>query len=83
MSSEGETAMAKFFALFWGWADYEPKDWSEATYKRSYESVGEEVANFFALFWGWGDYEPKNWSNAPYRREHSVRRGSVSYGWFG
>jgi hypothetical protein len=23
-------AMAKFFALFWGWADYKPKDWSNA-----------------------------------------------------
>ena len=26
----GETAIAKFFALFWGWADYNPKDWSTA-----------------------------------------------------
>jgi hypothetical protein len=22
--------LAKFFALFWGWADYRPKDWSRA-----------------------------------------------------
>jgi len=26
---------AKFFALFWGWADYTPKDWSNAPYKRA------------------------------------------------
>jgi hypothetical protein len=31
----GETT-AKFFALFWGWADYEPKDWSRAPYKHGY-----------------------------------------------
>jgi hypothetical protein len=31
----GETAIAKFFALFWGWADYTPKDWSSAPYKRA------------------------------------------------
>ena len=31
----GETAIAKFFALFWGWADYNPKDWSSAPYKRA------------------------------------------------
>jgi hypothetical protein len=29
----GETAIAKFFALFWGWADYNRKDWSSAPYK--------------------------------------------------
>jgi hypothetical protein len=67
--------MADFFALFWGWADYEPKDWSEAAYKRSYASLGE-MAKFFALFWGWADYTPKDWSNAPYKPEHSARRAS-------
>jgi hypothetical protein len=30
--------MATFFALFWGWADYTPKDWSSAPYKRGYAS---------------------------------------------
>ena len=37
----GDTAvgsLAKFFALFWGWADYKPKDWSSAPYKRGYAS---------------------------------------------
>jgi hypothetical protein len=29
-------ALAKFFDLFWGWADYTPKDWSNAPYKRGY-----------------------------------------------
>ncbi len=71
--------MAKFFALFWGWADYEPKDWSGAAYERAHASSGE-MARFFASFWGWADYEPKDWSNAPYMREHSARRASsVSY----
>jgi hypothetical protein len=28
--------LAKFFYLFWGWADYTPKDWSNAPYKRGY-----------------------------------------------
>jgi hypothetical protein len=32
----GETALSNFFALFWGWADYNPKDWSSAPYKRGY-----------------------------------------------
>jgi hypothetical protein len=32
----GTTALANFFALFWGWADYNPKDWSSAPYKRGY-----------------------------------------------
>jgi len=32
----GETALAKFYRLFWGWADYNPKDWSNAPYKRGY-----------------------------------------------
>jgi hypothetical protein len=32
---ERRTAMlAKFFNAFWGWADYRPKDWSNAPYKR-------------------------------------------------
>ena len=56
------------FDLLWGGADYEPKNWSEAAYKRAY--------------WGWADYETKDWSNAPYKREHSARRSSVAYGWF-
>jgi len=30
--------LAKFFALFWGWADYKPKDWTNAPYKRGYAS---------------------------------------------
>jgi len=30
--------LAKFFALFWGWADYKPKDWANAPYKRGYAS---------------------------------------------
>ncbi len=34
--SAGESALAKFFVLFWGWADYNPKDWSSASYKRGY-----------------------------------------------
>jgi hypothetical protein len=34
-SISGETPIAKFFALFWGWADYTPKDWSSASYKRA------------------------------------------------
>ena len=37
----GDTAvgsLAKFFALFWGWAEYKPKDWSSAPYKRWYAS---------------------------------------------
>ena len=29
--------LAKFFALFWGWADYGPKNWSSAPYKRGYD----------------------------------------------
>jgi hypothetical protein len=27
---------AEFTNLFWGWADYTPKDWSDAPYKQSY-----------------------------------------------
>ena len=27
---------ARFFDLFWGWADYKTKDWSDAPYKRGY-----------------------------------------------
>jgi hypothetical protein len=36
---ERRTAMgffARLFDLFWGWADYKPKDWSNAPYKRGY-----------------------------------------------
>jgi hypothetical protein len=39
--------MANFFALFWGWADYEPKDWSEAAYKSAYASSGESLNFLF------------------------------------
>jgi hypothetical protein len=28
--------LAKFFDLFWGWADYKLKNWSNAPYKRGY-----------------------------------------------
>jgi hypothetical protein len=36
---ERRTAMfAKFFDVFWGWADYRAKDWSNAPYKRGYAS---------------------------------------------
>jgi hypothetical protein len=28
--------LAKFSDLFWGWADFKPKDWSNAPYKRGY-----------------------------------------------
>ena len=70
----GERAKMGFFNSLWGWADYKPKDWSEAAYKRAYETSGAELANFFTFFWGWADYEPKNWSGG---------RAAVSYGWFG
>ncbi len=64
-----------FFDSLWGWADYEPKDWSEAAYKRaSGSSAG--TTEFFALFWGWADYTPKDWSNVPNNSEHSARRAS-------
>ncbi len=67
------------FDSLWGWADYEPKDWSEAAYKRAYARSGE-TAKFFASLWGWADYEPKNWSEASYKRELSARRArSVRY----
>ncbi len=72
-----------FFDSLWGWADYEPKDWSGASYKHAYASSGQAVASFFALLWGWADYEPKDWSSAQNGREHSAKRSSVSYGWFG
>jgi hypothetical protein len=72
-----------FFDLVWGWADYEPKDWSEAAYKRRAYASSGQMAKFFASFWGWADYEPKNWSRAADKREYSARRSSVSYGWFG
>jgi hypothetical protein len=43
--------LANFFDLFWGWADYRPKDWSQALYKRGYRfpplwSVEEQDACF-------------------------------------
>jgi len=28
--------LARFHALLWGWADYTPKDWSNAPYKREH-----------------------------------------------
>jgi hypothetical protein len=31
-------SLAKFFNLFWGWADYKAKDWSGSPYKRGYAS---------------------------------------------
>jgi hypothetical protein len=34
----GMGTLAKFFALFWGWADYTPKDWSNAPYKREHSA---------------------------------------------
>lgn len=34
--SPGMEPLARFFNLFWGWADYTPKDWSSAPYKRGY-----------------------------------------------
>ena len=39
----GETAIAKFFALFWGWADYTPKDWSSAPYKRAFSDSSTTI----------------------------------------
>jgi hypothetical protein len=63
-----------FFDSLWGWADYEPKDWSEAAYKRAYASSGGRLAAFFTFFWGWADYELKTWPD---------RRTAISYGWFG
>jgi hypothetical protein len=35
---KGMGTLAKFFALFWGWADYTPKDWSNAPYKREHSA---------------------------------------------
>lgn len=36
-SDSGKTGpLAKFSDLLWGWADYRPKDWSNAPYKRGY-----------------------------------------------
>ena len=64
-----------FFDSLWGWADYEPKDWSEAAYKRAHaNSAG--MAKFFALLWGWADYTRKDWSDARFNSEGSVRRAS-------
>jgi hypothetical protein len=31
-------SLAKFFDLFWGWADYRPKDWSNAPYKQDHSA---------------------------------------------
>lgn len=64
-----------FFDSLWGWADYEPKDWSEAAYKRAPASSAG-MAELFALLWGWADYSRKDWSNAPYNSERSVKRAS-------
>jgi hypothetical protein len=32
------SSLANFFNLFWGWADYTPKDWSNAPYKREHSA---------------------------------------------
>jgi hypothetical protein len=45
----GETALASFFALFWGWADYNPKDWSSAPYKRGYGDERRRSTNCIPL----------------------------------
>jgi len=37
-------SLAEFFYLFWGWADYTSKDWSNAPYKREYSSRRSSVA---------------------------------------
>ena len=42
-SISGETPIAKFFALFWGWADYTPKDWSSAPYKRAFSDSSTTI----------------------------------------
>ena len=34
----GNRNSREIFALFWGGADYRPKDWSGAAYKRGYAS---------------------------------------------
>jgi hypothetical protein len=65
-------SLAKFFASFWGWADYEPKDWSGAAYKRVASGMSpSSIGEFFASFWSWADYEPKDWTSAPYKRASS------------
>jgi hypothetical protein len=64
-----------FFDRLWGWADYEPKDWSEAAYKRA-DASGAGMAEFFALFWGWADYTRKDWSNARYDSQRSATGAS-------
>jgi hypothetical protein len=65
-------SLARFFALFWGWADFEPKKWSGAAYKRVASGVfTSSIGEFFALFWGCADYNPKDWSSAPYKRASS------------
>jgi len=33
--SDNASGTANFFGSFWGWADYKPKDWSSASYKRA------------------------------------------------
>jgi hypothetical protein len=38
-----QPAIAKFFALFWGWADYTPKDWSNAPYKRASKDFSKTI----------------------------------------
>jgi len=64
--------LAKFFALFWGWADYEPKDWSGAAYKHVASGMfPPSIGEFFALYWGWADYEPKDCSGAAYKRGYA------------
>ena len=43
-SSPGVGSLAKFFDLFWGWADYTPQDWSNAPYKREYSTRRSSVS---------------------------------------
>jgi hypothetical protein len=42
--SPGSGSLAKFFNLFWGWADYTPKDWSSAPYKRDHSARRSSVS---------------------------------------
>jgi len=42
--SPGSVSLAEFFNLFWGWADYTPKDWSNAPYKREHSARRASLA---------------------------------------
>ena len=37
-------SLAEFFDPFWGWADYTPKDWSNAPYKREHSARRSSVS---------------------------------------